>query len=287
MPHYVTDDGVSIHYEIDDHRDPWLDDEPETVLLHHGFIRNLTWWEAWVPPLSRRYRVLRLDVRGCGASSVPPDDADFSATRLMADARGLLDHLEIQRVHFIGHLSGAFVGQLLAVTHPERVRSLVLVAGPAVVNRSIREAYALGESDSLASMRRFGLPEWLARTNPARFDPATDPAVVAWHLREQAKTPFHVGYRLHEAFRSLDLRADLSHIEVPVLMIAPSDAPGISADELDEMRARVPRSQLVRVEGRGSDLSLTKSSICIAETLTFLEGLSEIEPGKETDSWSS
>ena len=273
MSHYVTDDGVSIHYQIEHHRDPWLDDEPETILLHHGFIRNLTWWEAWVPPLSRRYRVLRLDVRGCGESSVPPDDADFSATRLMEDARGLLDHLEIKRVHFIGHLSGAFVGQLLAVTYPERVSSLVLVAGPAVVNRRIRDAYALGEPDSLASMRRFGLTEWLERTNQSRFDPATDPAIVAWHLREQAKTPFHVAYRLHEAFRSLDLRADLSQIQAPVLMIAPSDAPGISPDELAEMRGQVARSQLVRVEGRGSDLSLKNASICVAETLTFLDGL--------------
>ena len=39
------------------------------------------------------------------------------------------------------------------------------------------------------------------------------------------------------------------------------------------MRGQVARSQLVRVEGRGSDLSLKNASICVAETLTFLDGL--------------
>ena len=277
MPQYRTDDGVSIHYQVDQHRDPWLDDEPETVLLHHGFIRNMAWWEGWVPSLSRGYRVVRLDVRGCGASSVPPDEADFSARRLMQDARGLLDHLQIERVHFIGHLSGALVGQLLAVAHPARVASLALVAGPAVVNRQIRETYALGESDSLASMKRYGLEEWLHRTNVARFDPATAPHIVAWHLREQAKTPFHVAYRLHEAFRAIDMRADLSRIDAPVLMIAPSDAPGVPPGDIAEMKRRMPQARVVRVEGRGSDMIFTRAQTCIAETLAFLASLGDGE----------
>ena len=56
MPHARIGD-IDIHYEVSDYTDPWL--ESETVLLHHGFARNLEFWREWVPLLARDYRVVR------------------------------------------------------------------------------------------------------------------------------------------------------------------------------------------------------------------------------------
>lgn len=273
MPTFATDDGVDIHYHVDDFRDPWIEDEPETIVLHHGFIRSMRLWQQWVPALARRYRVVRFDVRGCGGSSVPPPEGDWSPARLVKDVRGLLNHLDLDRVHFVGHLSGALVGQLFAVTNPDRLRSLTLVAGPPVVNTEIRELYALGEEDSLASMERFGLSEWLRRTNAARFDATTDPRIVEWHLRQQEATPFHVAYRMHQAFRGVDMRDRLAEIAAPVLMIVPRGAPGTPPEQQAEMRAAIPNARLVILEGRGSDLCLTQADRCVDETLDFLAHL--------------
>ena len=54
--------GIDIHYEITDFCDPWR--KPPTILLHHGFARNLNFWYRWVHALSRDYRVLTFDSRG-------------------------------------------------------------------------------------------------------------------------------------------------------------------------------------------------------------------------------
>jgi 3-oxoadipate enol-lactonase len=53
----------------------WVDDfteprgEPETILLLHGNAESSLAWYAWIPTLARRYRVLRPDMRGYGAST--------------------------------------------------------------------------------------------------------------------------------------------------------------------------------------------------------------------------
>ena len=273
MSGFVTSDGVTLEYRVDDFRDPWRPDSGRILLLHHGFIRSMATWQTWIPALARSHRVVRFDVRGCGRSGDPGPDGDYGPARLVDDVVELLDHLHIDRVDFVGHLSGALVGQLLAVAHPERIRSLTLVAGPSVVNTDIRTRYALGDDDSLASMRRLGLGEWLRQTNAARFDPATDPEVVEWHLAEQARTPFHVAYRIHEAFRSIDVRDDLARMAAPVLLIAARGAPGAPLDEQEATRAAMPDARLVALDGRGSDLPLTQSERCASEVLRFIESL--------------
>ena len=65
-----------MYYEDDNFSDPWR--KPETVVLHHGNSKNTKLWYAWVPLLARQYRVIRLDARGCGRSTVPPEGYDWS-----------------------------------------------------------------------------------------------------------------------------------------------------------------------------------------------------------------
>lgn len=279
MSTYRTEDGVSLYYDVHDFRDPWIeDDEPETVLLHHGFARSMKWWQPWVPALSRTYRVVRFDVRGCGRSEVPPRDADWSATRLIDDALGLINHLKIQRVHWIGEASGALLGEIFAVTYPERLQSLTLISGPPVLEQSLLASYALTESDSLVAMERYGLPEWLRRTNAARFDEGGDPRFVAWHTAEQSKTAFHAAYRLHETFRNGDMRGELSKIKAPTLLVVPSKSPVTPLEQQKMMQAKIPNARLVVVEGKPSELVLTVADRTIAQTLRFLADIGGAPP---------
>ncbi len=64
------------------------------------------------------------DLRGHGASSMPKSGYDLA--QLAEDFRVLLDDLEIERVHLVGHSHGARVALVFAQTYPERVESLVL-----------------------------------------------------------------------------------------------------------------------------------------------------------------
>lgn len=102
---------------------------PRPLLLLHGVAGS---WTTWTPLLTAAGGVtgrglVLVDLPGWGASPAPavPLDVDESS-RVLVD---VLDALGLDRVDVVGHSMGAFVGLHLAVTAPERVRSLGLVSG--------------------------------------------------------------------------------------------------------------------------------------------------------------
>ncbi len=44
MPTITTGDGVELHYQLDDFRDPWISDQGDTILMSHGLSRSMKWW---------------------------------------------------------------------------------------------------------------------------------------------------------------------------------------------------------------------------------------------------
>src|SRR2546429_2290472 len=72
MPTFEASADLRMHYLVDDFTEPWT--EPETILLLHGNAESSLAWYAWVPVLARRFRVVRPDMRGHGASAPMPRD---------------------------------------------------------------------------------------------------------------------------------------------------------------------------------------------------------------------
>ena len=62
MPFLERAGEPRLHYEFDDYTDPWKN--APCIMLQHGYARSTKFWRAWIPYLSRFYRVLRLDLRG-------------------------------------------------------------------------------------------------------------------------------------------------------------------------------------------------------------------------------
>ena len=127
MPYQIARVGdIDIHYELADYTPPWNNTPPETILLHHGYARNLLFWQTLVPRLTADYRVLRFDARGCGDTTKPPPGSVFRFEQFVGDAIGLMDALGIGRVHWIGESSGGIIGLNTALTHAGRLHTLTL-----------------------------------------------------------------------------------------------------------------------------------------------------------------
>src|SRR5262249_10286306 len=82
------------------------------------------WYLRIAPPLAQRHRVIMLDLRGHGRSSMPP--RGYSGDSIAADLRALLDHLDIERVHLVGHSFGGNAALHFACLFPERMATLTL-----------------------------------------------------------------------------------------------------------------------------------------------------------------
>ena len=100
-----------------------LDTAP-SVILHHPLATDLTIWDELTAALAPRYRVVRFDARGQGASEATPAPYDFAT--LTADVTALMDHLGLARAHYLGLSMGGMVGPHLGLTHPQRFASLIL-----------------------------------------------------------------------------------------------------------------------------------------------------------------
>ncbi len=101
------------------------------VLFNHGFLMDHTMFDAQVDALRDSYRCVRWDERGFGDTRAT---GTFTYWDSADDAVGLLDHLGIDRAVFVGMSQGGFLALRAALTHPDRVRALVLIDSAADVD---------------------------------------------------------------------------------------------------------------------------------------------------------
>lgn len=101
------------------------------VLLAHGFPECAYSWRHQIAPLVQAgYHVLAPDQRGYGRSSAPREVESYRVDHLTADLAALLDDVDAERAHIIGHDWGALVAWAMAQLHPDRVRSVGAVSVP-------------------------------------------------------------------------------------------------------------------------------------------------------------
>src|SRR5215468_2680916 len=128
MPIFRPTPDLNMHYEVDDFTDPWR--RPQTVLLLHGNAESGLAWYGWVPSLARRYRVVRPDMRGFGASTPMPREFPWTLDGLIDDFCRLMDALGVERFHLIGAKIGGTIARAFAARRPARVRTLTVVGTP-------------------------------------------------------------------------------------------------------------------------------------------------------------
>lgn len=98
----------------------------EVILLVHGITTASFLWRNIVPLLSDRYRVISIDLLGCGDSDKPLD-IPYSLPRHAAILHDFMQSLELAPLHFVGHDVGGGIGQIFAVKYPKMLRDLTLI----------------------------------------------------------------------------------------------------------------------------------------------------------------
>ena len=101
--------------------------EGPPVCLVTGLGGAMSWWKPQEAHFASRSKLILHDHRGTGLSS--KNVMKYSVGLLADDLIALLDHLEIEAAHFVGHSTGAAMTQEIALRHPDRILSAVLSAG--------------------------------------------------------------------------------------------------------------------------------------------------------------
>jgi 3-oxoadipate enol-lactonase len=121
----VTATDLIVHYrEWGSDRAPGL-----PIVFLHGNWSTHRWWIPVATQLSEQLserRRLAVDLRGRGDTLGP--DHGYTLPELADDLRAFMDALGLARAHLVGHSLGTGIAMQLALTDPERVASLVLLA---------------------------------------------------------------------------------------------------------------------------------------------------------------
>ena len=118
-------------FQHDDVEIAYLDEgEGDPILLVHGFAstKNVNWvYPTWVSELRKNgCRVIALDNRGHGDSAKLYDPAQYEIAIMAGDVIALMDHLRIARADVMGYSLGSRMTAVIALSHPERLRSAIL-----------------------------------------------------------------------------------------------------------------------------------------------------------------
>lgn len=229
-------------------------DGPPVVLLH-GLGLSRAVFDPVLPALSARFRVLRLDLRGHGASPAPSPPVPYSHAD---DVVATLDALGLGRVDLAGQSLGGAVAVDLALAHPERVRRLALVA-PALSGWAWSEAWVQAFRTVRAVGRLSGpkaaLEAWhahplfaTARSNP-NATPALEAMIFADDGRRWVVSDLAVEAGKPAAGRLVELAAS-THV-----FVGEHDLPDFRAIA-ETMATHVPAIRLLVVPGAGHLLPL-------------------------------
>ncbi|WP_128379952.1 4-carboxymuconolactone decarboxylase [Streptomyces cavernae] len=204
-----------------------------------------TWhmWDRQVPELAQQWRVFRFDLPGHGgAPAHPAGSVSELAERLLAT----LDALGVQRFGYAGCAFGGAIGAELALRHPERVASLVLIAA----------SPRFGTADEFRQrgviVRTNGLDP-IARTAPERWFTqgfaANQPAITEWAVQMVRTTDPGCYIAACEALAAFDIRAELGSVGVPTLVLVGSDDQVTGPAEARTLVAGIPDARLAVVPG--------------------------------------
>lgn len=258
---FTTPDGLQVAYYVDDFTDPWI--TPETLVLLHAAMGNSRRWFNWVPRLSRRYRVVRMDLRGHGASQIPTPEQGLSLALLKADALQLLDTLGIERAHIVGNSAGGYVSQRLAIENPERVRTLALYGS----TPGLKHSHAL---TWIPKVQQVGLKKFLADTIDERFDDHADPKLVQWFIEQAGSNDPAFIARFVTHMTTHDFMDELGAIKCPTLIVSAGKERIGHASAYDDMQERIAGSRLERIDTAGHNICDGYPDRCLELLLDFL-----------------
>lgn len=262
MISFTASDGARLAYFVDDYTDPWK--RAPTLLLLHAAMGSAKRYYAWVPALARHYRVVRLDLRGHGASQIPSADRPLTLDRLVGDVTELMDHLGLAAAHIVGNSAGGYLGQQLAMNHGPRVRSLMLFGS----TPGLKNSQAPGWIPQIATK---GLRGFLAETIAERLPlDKVDPGLVEWFLDEAAKNdPAYIG-KFVLLMASYDWSSQLGRIGCPTMVVVPGAEPIGSTANYESFRRLVPDVEMRVYEGAPHNICDAYPDRCVADVLDFL-----------------
>lgn len=264
MPYVRATDGVRLHYRESGRR------AGPPVLMIQGLGADKHLWDLQRMALAPWYHTIALDNRGAGRSDKP--HGDYSLEQMADDAIAVLDAVGVDQAHVVGASMGGVITQILAMRHPDRIRSLTLACTASQHHQwrrelltewvEIAESRGMGAMTSAASRWMIG-PRSFRRLSPA----------IGWLGPLAFTRPPHAFAGQVAAILAIDdrLAAHLPTITVPTLVIVGNQDILTPRGDSELLADTIPTAELVVVSGAAHGIMVEHASTFNAALLDFLK----------------
>ena len=238
----------------------------DPIVLLHGFPLTREVWDAQAAQLAQRSRVIRPDLRGMGASSVP--EGPYLMETLAGDVAAVLDALGMERASIVGHSMGGYVAMAFCRMYAERVTRLALVCSrlaadsPEVAKDREDLADRAEREDRVDAIVDAYLPRLFAQLTLVNRSPIVD-AARAMARKNSAKGAAAMLRGMAQRVEAYDIAEDL---KMPVLVVAGAADQIVSLNEAEKMRRAFPSARL-RVLGRSGHVPMLEEPEALADLL--------------------
>ena len=264
MPFAIAGDGTRIHYEVTGitKRAP--------VLLVQGLGGEKNSWNLQRAALALRHRTIAFDNRGAGRSDKP--DGKYNLEEMADDAIAVLDAAGIETAHIVGLSMGGAISQIIALKHPNRVRSLTLVA-TACRNHAWREELlqswaTTAETQGMTAVGKEAARWMIGPRSFRRVLPA-----LGWMGPLQLFNPANAFVSQVKAILSTDdgaLNTELANIVCPTMVVVGNQDVLTPRGDAEEIASLIPTAELVIISGGAHGMHIEHASTFNRILLEFL-----------------
>lgn len=259
----AENDGVWLAWRAHGHGEP--------VLMIMGFMGSGRAWRRLLPHIAAGHTAIAMDNRGTGDSDRP--GGRWTMDDLAGDALAVLDATGLESAHVVGASMGGMIAQHLALTAPERVRSLSLCctspvgsngAPPWRMVASIALRPLVGPGRTFPLIAPLLYAERTRRERPERMREDL-------RLRLEEATPLGTVRGQLAAIAGHDTRARLAELKMPVLVVHGEEDRLVPPARARELAERIPGARLVLIPECGHVLTTDAEEEAAGALLGFLE----------------
>jgi pimeloyl-ACP methyl ester carboxylesterase len=238
--------------------------------LIQGLAFSGDMWYRIIPRLEERYRVIRYDARGIGRSDVP--DGPYPIELMAADAAAVLDAAEVENADVFAISLGGIVAQELAISHPSRVRSLILCSthpagtdavwpDPAIIEM-LQKRTALSPEESIRASINVG------------YAPSTPREWIEEDVARRLALPNTVAGYQNQLMGGLTYPGTLPRlrqVDVPALVMAGDLDEMVPPANVDILANALPNSRRLVLEGVAHVVFTDAPGALVDAMLSFLD----------------
>lgn len=256
MP-YFENQGAQLYYEERGQGKP--------LIFLHGFGLDGGQWKRETEHFSSKYRVITLDARGHGRSTLP--QGRVSPDIFWQDVIALMDYLSVSKAIICGLSMGGHVALQVAINGGARVESLILIGAICTNQFNRYERYVVPVNRVCQRMMPMGLLAWSISVALGHNTETKQ------YIRKAVETMSHDVYnRTWKAVTSMESRNGLGSITCPVLLLI-GDGDTLTRRQQTYMHERIQDSRIVTIRHASHGTNLDNPKQVEEEIEKFLNSV--------------